>query len=86
MAGIFARHAGAIEKGIARLRELGVLYEKDGATWLRTTDAGDDEDRVVIRSDGRPTYFANDIAYHFEKLQRAGITWLELGSKLSLGP
>ena len=63
--------AGAIERGIQRLREMGVLYEKDGATWLRTTDAGDDEDRVVVRSDGRPSYFANDIAYHFEKLQRA---------------
>jgi arginyl-tRNA synthetase len=63
--------AGAIEAGIERLRKLGVMYEKDGATWLRTTDAGDDEDRVVIRSDGRPTYFANDIAYHYEKLQRA---------------
>jgi arginyl-tRNA synthetase len=62
---------GTIDRGIQRLRELGVLYEKDGATWLRTTDAGDDEDRVVIRSDGRPTYFANDIAYHYEKLQRA---------------
>jgi arginyl-tRNA synthetase len=63
--------AGTIEAGIKRLRDLGVLYDKDGATWLRTTDAGDDEDRVVIRSDGRPTYFANDIAYHYEKLQRA---------------
>jgi arginyl-tRNA synthetase len=63
--------AGAIERGIARLREQGVLYEKDGATWLRTTETGDDEDRVVVRSDGRPTYFANDIAYHYEKLQRA---------------
>ncbi len=63
--------AGKIEAGIQRLRELGLLYEKDGATWLRSTDAGDDEDRVVIRSDGRPTYLANDIAYHYEKLQRA---------------
>ena len=63
--------AGKIEVGIQRLRELGVLYEKDGATWLRTTEAGDDEDRVVVRSDGRPTYFANDITYHYEKLQRA---------------
>ena len=63
--------AGAIERGVERLRELGVLYEKDGATWIRTTDAGDDEDRVVIRGDGRPTYFANDVAYHYEKLQRA---------------
>jgi arginyl-tRNA synthetase len=67
-----ALHDGhAIERGVERLRELGVLYEKDGATWIRTTDAGDDEDRVVIRSDGRPTYFANDVAYHYEKLQRA---------------
>jgi arginyl-tRNA synthetase len=63
--------AGKIEAGIARLRALGALYEKDGATWLRSTDAGDDEDRVVIRRDGRPTYLANDIAYHYEKLQRA---------------
>ena len=63
--------AGAIERGIERLRELGVLYEKDGATWIRSTDAGDDEDRVVIRGDGRPTYLANDVAYHYEKLQRA---------------
>src|SRR5260370_6063545 len=70
--------AGAIERGIQRLRDLGVLYEKEGATWLRTTDAGDDEDRVVIRSDGRPTYFANDIAYHYDKLQRAdhGVAFL----------
>ena len=67
-----ALHAdGAIEHGIQRLRDLGVLYEKDGATWLRTRDAGDDEDRVVIRADGRPTYFANDVAYHYAKLQRA---------------
>jgi len=63
--------AGAIEAGIARLRDLGVLYEKDGATWLRAKDFGDEDDRVVIRSDGRPTYLANDIAYHYAKLQRA---------------
>ncbi len=63
--------AGAIGEGIERLRGLGRLYEKDGATWLRTTDAGDDQDRVVIRRDGIPTYLANDIAYHYAKLQRA---------------
>jgi arginyl-tRNA synthetase len=63
--------SGAIEAGIQRLRDAGVLYEKDGATWLRTKEAGDDEDRVVIRSDGRPAYFAQDVAYHYDKLQRA---------------
>ena len=62
---------GAIERGIARLVQLGVTYEKDGAVWVRTTASGDDEDRVVVRADGRPTYYANDVAYHYEKLQRA---------------
>jgi arginyl-tRNA synthetase len=64
---------GAIEAGIARLRELGKLYEKDGAVWMRTTDSGDDEDRVVVRADGRPTYYAGDVAYHYAKLQRADV-------------
>jgi arginyl-tRNA synthetase len=63
--------AGAIERGIARLDELGVTYEKDGALWARTTASGDDEDRVVVRADGRPTYYAADVAYHYDKLQRA---------------
>jgi arginyl-tRNA synthetase len=63
--------AGAVERGIARLAELGVTYEKDGAVWARTTSSGDDEDRVVVRADGRPTYYAADVAYHYEKLERA---------------
>jgi arginyl-tRNA synthetase len=63
--------AGAITTGIERLRTYGLTYDKDGALWLRTTESGDDEDRVVVRSDGRPAYFANDIAYHYDKLQRA---------------
>jgi arginyl-tRNA synthetase len=63
--------AGAIERGLARLAELAVTYEKDGAVWVRTTASGDDEDRVVVRADGRPTYYAGDVAYHYEKLQRA---------------
>jgi arginyl-tRNA synthetase len=63
--------AGAVEAGIARLRELGLVYEKDGAQWVRTTATGDDEDRVIVRSDGRPTYYAADVAYHYDKLQRA---------------
>jgi arginyl-tRNA synthetase len=62
---------GAIAAGIERLRELGLTYEKDGALWVRTTASGDNEDRVVVRSDGRPAYFANDVAYHYDKLQRA---------------
>lgn len=62
--------AGAVEAGIERLRIMDLVYEKDGAIWVRTTDYGDDIDRVVIRSDGRPTYYANDVAYHFEKFQR----------------
>jgi arginyl-tRNA synthetase len=63
--------AGEIERGIERFARLGATYEKDGALWARTTRSGDDEDRVVVRADGRPTYFATDIAYHYEKLQRA---------------
>jgi arginyl-tRNA synthetase len=48
----------------------GATYEKDGALWLRTTAAGDDEDRVLVRSDGRPTYFMTDVAYHLGKHER----------------
>jgi arginyl-tRNA synthetase len=63
--------AGAISGGIERLRALGVTYEKDDALWVRTTASGDDEDRVIVRSDGRPTYYAADAAYHYDKLRRA---------------
>ncbi len=62
--------AGAIEAGIERLRAMDLLYEKDGALWIRTSSFGDDNDRVIIRSDGRPTYYANDVAYHYQKFQR----------------
>jgi arginyl-tRNA synthetase len=47
-----------------------MLYEKDGATWFRATDYGDEKDRVVVRENGRTTYFASDIAYHYDKRQR----------------
>jgi len=63
--------AGAIREGIERLRALGTIYDKDDAVWLRTTESGDDQDRVVVRRDGIPTYLANDIAYHYAKLQRS---------------
>ncbi|MEE9456313.1 MAG: arginine--tRNA ligase [bacterium] len=50
--------------------ERDAVYEKDGALWLKTTAAGDDEDRVIVRADGRPTYFMADIAYHLNKYER----------------
>ena len=62
--------SGAIDSAVAVLREKGVLFERDGATWFRTTDFGDDKDRVVIRDNGASTYFASDIAYHKEKCER----------------
>jgi arginyl-tRNA synthetase len=62
--------SGALEDVIAALRERDLVYESEGATWLRTTRFGDDKDRVLIRADGAPTYFAPDIAYHRDKLQR----------------
>jgi arginyl-tRNA synthetase len=61
---------GRVEHAIARLREVGNIYEKDGATWLRTTAFGDDKDRVVIKSDGQPAYVAADIAYYLDKRER----------------
>ncbi len=48
----------------------GHLYEKDGALWFRSTDYGDEKDRVVVRDNGQKTYFASDIAYHMDKLER----------------
>ncbi|BBZ68240.1 arginine--tRNA ligase [Mycolicibacterium insubricum] len=62
--------SGRVEEAIARLRANGAVYEKDGATWLRTTDYGDDKDRVVIKSDGNPAYIAGDLAYYLDKRER----------------
>lgn len=62
--------AGAVDAVLSELRERGHVYESEGATWLRTTDLGDDKDRVLLRSDGEPTYLAGDIAYHRDKLKR----------------
>jgi arginyl-tRNA synthetase len=61
---------GLVDQAIARLRDTGNIYEKDGATWLRTSAFGDDKDRVVIKSDGKPAYIAGDIAYYLDKRQR----------------
>jgi arginyl-tRNA synthetase len=62
--------SGALEKAVARLREHGHVYEADGAVWLRTTDFGDDKDRVLVKRDGEPTYFAADCAYYLNKRDR----------------
>ncbi|ACL71362.1 Arginine--tRNA ligase [Thioalkalivibrio sulfidiphilus HL-EbGr7] len=61
---------GAVNLAIERLREAGHLYEKDGALWFRSTDFGDEKDRVVQRDNGQTTYFASDIAYHMDKMER----------------
>ena len=62
--------SGAVERGLSTLREQGHVFELDGAVWLRTTDFGDDKDRVLVKADGEPTYFASDTAYYVDKRSR----------------
>jgi arginyl-tRNA synthetase len=62
--------SGAVDRAVARLRELGHIFEADGAVWLRTTTFGDDRDRVIIRSNGEAAYIAGDIAYYLDKRER----------------
>ena len=62
--------SGKIEKAIEKLKFSQHLYEKGGAWWFKSTDFGDEKDRVVVRDNGQPTYFASDIAYHQDKLDR----------------
>ena len=71
-------HPAKVTDAIARLRENGTIYEKDGALWLRSTDYGDDKDRVVIRENGEPTYLAADIAYHRDKFERGFGTLVDI--------
>ncbi len=61
---------GLVERGIERLEKAGHTYAEEGAIWLRTTDFGDDKDRVLIRSSGDVTYFGADVAYHVDKVER----------------
>jgi arginyl-tRNA synthetase len=63
-------NSGQIDAALAVLKERDMLYKKDGATWFRATNFGDEKDRVVIRENGVKTYFASDIAYHFDKRER----------------
>ena len=62
--------SGAVDRAVARLRELGHIFEADGATWLRSTEFGDDKDRVVIKSDGKAAYISGDLAYYLDKRER----------------
>lgn len=59
---------GSFAQGIAMLEERGYVYEQGGAKWFRATEFGDDKDRVLIRDNGQPTYFASDVAYHYHKM------------------
>jgi arginyl-tRNA synthetase len=61
---------GSVALAVERLNERGEVFVEDGATWLRSTDFGDDKDRVIIRSNGEPTYFAGDIGYYVNKRER----------------
>ena len=61
---------GRVESTVDALRETGKVYDLDGAVWLRTTEYGDQKDRVMIKSDGSPTYFLPDVAYHMDKWGR----------------
>ena len=63
-------HPDAINAAVEELKSKGAIYERDGALWLRSTEYGDDKDRVVIRENGQPTYLAADIAYHKNKFER----------------
>jgi len=62
--------SGAVMRAVERLRAAGRMYDQDGALWLRTTDFGDDKDRVVLKSDGEPAYISGDLAYYLDKRER----------------
>ncbi len=62
--------SGAVTHAIEVLRSKGYIYEQEGAIWFRSTEFGDDKDRVLVRANGQTTYFASDIAYHLNKLER----------------
>lgn len=70
--------SGAVNRALDALRERGVLYEEDGALWLRSTDFGDDKDRVLIKSNGEPAYLSGDVAYYLDKRERGADTAIYL--------
>lgn len=77
LSGILRKLCGSkkIEQAIEFLKKKNFVYEKEGALWFKSTEFGDDKDRVIIKSDGSYTYLAPDIAYHWEKYKR-GFKWL----------
>lgn len=62
--------SGLVNKAVETLQNNGYVYEEKGALWFRSSDFGDEKDRVLVRDDGRPTYFASDVAYHLDKAER----------------
>jgi arginyl-tRNA synthetase len=70
--------SGAIDRAAARLRAAGHAYDKDGAVWFRASQFGDEKDRVIVRENGQPTYFASDIAYHMEKFERGFVRVIDI--------
>jgi arginyl-tRNA synthetase len=74
------QESGATEQALKTLRAQGHVYEQDGAIWLRTSDFGDDKDRVLVKSDGVPTYFMSDCAYYLDKRSRADLCIYMLGA------
>ena len=72
--------SGAMESIIEALRSGGWVDDREGATWLRTSDFGDEKDRVLLKSDGEPTYFVPDIAYHNQKFERGNLVIDVLGA------
>jgi arginyl-tRNA synthetase len=70
--------SGAIEQGIEALKQAGYTFEEAGALWFRSTDFGDEKDRVLVRANGQTTYFASDVAYHWDKYRRGFDTVMDL--------
>jgi arginyl-tRNA synthetase len=70
--------SGQVEKDIHDFREKGLIYDKDGAQWFRTSAYGDEKDRVVVRNNGQTTYFASDISYHKDKFERGFDTVIDV--------
>ena len=69
---------GGVDRALSDLRATGHVYEREGAIWLRTTEFGDDKDRVLVRSNGDPTYYLSDLAYHRDKLDRGADLLLDV--------